>query len=254
MPLPGRTSTAAPATRSCALARNGAATTSLAEAAAARGIDLIVVSTNEVFDGRRTDGTGYAPDDADEPDQPVRRVEAGGRGRGARRLRVRGRRWRAGPAPARRSGSSGRRGCSDRPATTSRPRSSRPRTGRRLPASRSASCPTSTARRPRPTTSRRRSPELIGGAAIAGTHHLVNAGIASRADWARETLRQAGIDVATEDVPAATWPRASTPPAWAVLAPTALPGGEPMRPWPLALADRMPSLLRERSRPAPASR
>jgi hypothetical protein len=82
----------------------------------------------------------------------------------------------------------------------------------------------------------------------------VNGGVASRADWARETLRQAGIDVPTEDVPAATWPRASTPPAWAVLAPTPLPGGEPMRPWPHALADRLPTLLRERSRPAPASR
>ena len=51
------------------------------------------------------------------------------------------------------------------------------------------------------------------------------------------SLRQAGIDVAIEDVPASTWPRASTPPAWAVLAPTPLPGGEPLRPWPAALAD-----------------
>src|SRR5438045_2739027 len=46
-----------------ALARNGRATGVLAEECAANGIDLIVVSTNEVFDGRRTDGRGYAADD-----------------------------------------------------------------------------------------------------------------------------------------------------------------------------------------------
>jgi dTDP-4-dehydrorhamnose reductase len=89
--------------------------------------------------------------------------------------------------------------------------------------------------------------ELIGGVAIEGVHHLVNGGAVSRADWARELLRQARIEVTTEDVPASTWPRASTPPAWAVLEPTPLPGGEPMRPWQQALADYLPALLRQRA-------
>ena len=110
-----------------ALARNGAATGVLAEAAAARGIDLIVVSTNEVFDGRRTDGTGYAPDDPTNPINPYGASKLAGEAGRAPPTAVR----RRGPAPARRSGSSGRRGCSDRRATTSRPRSSPPPTGPR---------------------------------------------------------------------------------------------------------------------------
>src|SRR5205814_7704244 len=84
--------------------------------------------------------------------------------------------------------------------------------------------------------------ELIGSAAIEGTHHLVNGGRASRAEWARELLRQAGIDIASEDVAAATWPRASTPPTCAVLPPSPLPGRAPLRPWQAALVDTLPAL------------
>jgi len=94
--------------------------------------------------------------------------------------------------------------------------------------------------------------ELIGAAAVEGTHHVVNAGHVSRAHWARELLRQAGLVVETQDVPAATWPRASTPPAWAVLEPTSLPSGEPLRPWQAALADYLPALVRDRARAAAA--
>ena len=75
-------------------------------------------------------------------------------------------------------------------------------------------------------------------------HHLVNGGRASRADWAREVLRATGIDVAVEEVPASTWQRASTPPLWAVLEPTPLPSGEPMRHWRDAFADAVPALRR----------
>lgn len=236
-----------------ALARNGAATTSLAEAAAARGIDLIVVSTNEVFDGRRTDGTGYAPDDPTNPINPYGASKLAGE-EGARAAYASaagvGEEAAAGPAlgivrtawlfgppgndfPAKILAAAERAQAAGEPLRLVSDEHGSPTAAHDLAEAIA---------------------ELIGGAAIAGTHHLVNAGVASRADWARETLRQAGIDVPTEDVPAATWPRASTPPAWAVLAATPLPGGEPMRAWPLALADRMPSLLRERSRPAPASR
>ena len=51
-----------------------------------------------------------------------------------------------------------------------------------------------------------------------------------------------------EDVPSATWQRPSTPPRWGVLAPTPLPSGEPLRPWPEAMADYAPALLRGRRR------
>ena len=86
--------------------------------------------------------------------------------------------------------------------------------------------------------------ELLGSGDVGGLHHVVNTGVASRADWARELFRQAGMTVEVAEVPASTWPRASTPPAWAVLAPTPLPGGEPLRPWQAALADYAPTLLR----------
>ena len=86
--------------------------------------------------------------------------------------------------------------------------------------------------------------ELLGSGDVGGLHHVVNTGFASRADWARELFRQAGAAVEIEEVPAATWPRASTPPAWAVLEPTPLPGGEPLRSWQAALADYTPTLLR----------
>ena len=59
--------------------RNGAATGELAEACAARGLDLVVVSTNEVFDGARTDGRGYRPDD--DPARPIPTARASSAGR-----------------------------------------------------------------------------------------------------------------------------------------------------------------------------
>ena len=49
------------------------ATGVLATACAARGIDLVAISTNEVFDGTRTDGIGYAPTDSTVAAEPVRR-------------------------------------------------------------------------------------------------------------------------------------------------------------------------------------
>jgi dTDP-4-dehydrorhamnose reductase len=79
---------------------------------------------------------------------------------------------------------------------------------------------------------------------FGGIHHVVNSGRASRAEWAREVLRIAGLDVPTQDVPMTTWPRPSTPPAWGVLEPTPLPGG-PLRSWQDALAEYWPQLPRE---------
>ena len=84
--------------------------------------------------------------------------------------------------------------------------------------------------------------------ARTAVHHLVNGGRASRADWAREVLRATGIGVEVVDVPGSTWRRASTPPAWAVLEPTPLPSGEPMRDWREAFAHAAGT-----GRPAPAA-
>jgi dTDP-4-dehydrorhamnose reductase len=234
-----------------ALARNGLATGRLAEACAARGIDLVVVSTNEVFDGGRTDGRGYRSDDPTRPINPYGASKlageeaaraayaasaAAGRGGGAGGadravLGIVRTAWLYGPPgndfPAKILAAADRARAAGEPL--------------RLVADETGS----------PTYSRDLADgivELIGAAAVEGTHHVVNAGSASRADWARELLRQARVAVETEDVPAATWPRASTPPAWAVLESTPLPGGEPLRPWQAALADYLPDLVRERSR------
>ncbi len=93
--------------------------------------------------------------------------------------------------------------------------------------------------------------EVLGTHEWRGVHHVVNAGVATRADWARELFRQAGLDVEIEEVPAATWERASTPPAWGVLEPTQIPGREPLRPWQAALADYLPALKRQRAAATP---
>ncbi len=229
-----------------ALRRNGAATGVLAAAAAERGIDLIVVSTNEVFDGHRTDGVGYGPDDPTNPINPYgasklagevaareayAAVPAGADGGPA--LGIARTAWLYGPPgndfPGKILAAADRARASGEPL--------------RLVADEIGS-PSYTHDVAEAIA------ELIGAAAVGGTHHLVNSGRASRADWARELLRQARLEVATNDVPGSTWPRASTPPAWAVLEPTPLPGGELLRPWQAALADHLPTLVRDRAKAA----
>jgi len=230
-----------------ALARNGHATGVLARAAAEHGIDLVVVSTNEVFDGRRSDGVGYGPADAPNPINPYGASKLAGEqaarasyeaaGAPTAALGIVRTAWLFGPPgddfPAKILAAADRARASGDPL--------------RLVADEWGS-PTGAADLAEAIV------ELIGSAAVNGTHHIVNAGAASRADWAHEVLRQAAVNVATEDVPASTWQRASTPPAWSVLAPTPLPDGEPLRPWAAALADRMPALLRERSAAAAGRR
>jgi dTDP-4-dehydrorhamnose reductase len=231
-----------------ATARNGTATGRLAAACAARGADLLVISTNEVFDGRRTDGRGYGPHDSTNPINPyggskragelaaVEAYAAADRDSGGALGIVRTA-WLFGPPgndfPAKILAAAARARAAGEPL--------------RLVSDETGS----------PTYSHDLAEgivELIGGAAIEGVHHLVNGGAASRAEWARNVLAEAarldpgaGFDVETEDVPASTWPRASAPPAWAVLEPTPLPGGEPLRPWQLAVADYVPALLRQRA-------
>jgi dTDP-4-dehydrorhamnose reductase len=53
-----------------AMRRNGDATGALASACQERGVGLVVISTNEVFDGEREDGRGYVESDATAPGNP----------------------------------------------------------------------------------------------------------------------------------------------------------------------------------------
>ncbi len=73
----------------------------------------------------------------------------------------------------------------------------------------------------------------------AGVRHVVNAGSATRAEWAIEVLAAAGIDVATELVPASRWRRDSTPPPWGVLR-----SDVALRPWQVASREYVQSYVR----------
>ncbi len=221
--------------------RNGVATGLIAQACASRGTTLAIISTNEVFDGRRTDGVGYQPDD---PTNPVNaygaskldgeRRATGAMPSGSRApLAIVRTSWLHGPPgndfPAKIAAAALRARDAGMPLRV---------VGDEI------GCPTYA-----PDVAEALV-ELIAGDELCRlkepprVHHLVNAGRASRADWAREVLRATAIDAPLEEVPAATWQRASTPPLWAVLEPTPLPSGEPMRTWAQAFADAVPALNR----------
>jgi dTDP-4-dehydrorhamnose reductase len=225
-----------------AMRRNGIAVGEIARATAARGIDLVVLSTNEVFDGTRSDGRGYEPGDERNPINAygVAKAEAerlaiaayevdGARGR----LGIVRTSWLYGPPG------------NDFPEKIARAALRARETGEPLRVvADETGVPTYTPDLAEAIV------ELVGADAVAvpgerwRIHHLVNGGRATRAAWAREVLRATGIAADVVDVPGSTWRRASTPPAWAVLAPTPLPSGEPMRDWREAFADAVPGLER----------
>ncbi len=220
-----------------AMARNGAATGVLAAACAARGVDLLVVSTNEVFDGARLDGVAYRPDDPVAPGNPYGASKAEGERRAVEAFGAPGK-VRGSLGIARTAwlfGAPGR----DFPSRILDAAERARATGQPLRAVADEwGTPTYAADVADAIV------ELLADDAIGGIHHLVNGLFATRADWARYVVGRAGLDVEVEDVPMSTWERPSTPPRWGVLAPTPLPSGEPMRPWPDAMADYAPALLR----------
>ncbi len=242
-----------------AMRRNGDAAAVVAEACAERGIDLVLVSTNEVFDGRRDDGRGYDAADLTNPINPYGASKLVGELRARAAFeRVVGR--------------------TIEPFTAEAPPDADPQLailrtawlfgppGNDFPAKILAAADRAEAAGEplRVVGDEFGSPtftadvadvivELLGSGAFRGIHHVVNGGIASRAAWAAELLRQAGRTTPLVEVPASTWPRLSTPPAWAVLAATPLPGGEPLRPWPDALAHDLPFILRVRAEAARAT-
>ena len=228
-----------------AMRRNGAATGVLARACAERAIDLIVISTNEVFDGRRTDGRGYAPTDEPGPVNPYGASKLAGEvaareafeTAGSGRLAVVRTAWLFGP------------GAPDFPAKILAAADRAAEAGEPLRVvGDETGCPTYVADLADAIV------ELLGADAVDGIHHIVNGLWATRADWARYVVGRAGVLVEVVDVPGSTWTRASTPPRWGVLEPTPLPGGLPLRPWPDAMADYAPVLLRGRPAARPPAR
>jgi dTDP-4-dehydrorhamnose reductase len=220
--------------------RNATATQMLARYCLAEGVDLIVISTNEVFDGRRTDGHGYAPDDAPNP------INAYGASKQAGEERARdvfADTTSSGPflAVVRTAWLFGPPGGDFPTKILAAAEAARSRDEPLRVVGDEIGSPTY-------------APdvadaivELLADDTVRGNHHIVNSGTASRAGWARELCLQTGIDVEVEEVPASTWQRPSTPPLWAVLEPTPLPSGQPLRPWQGALADYLPALRRQRA-------
>jgi dTDP-4-dehydrorhamnose reductase len=222
--------------------RNGEATGALARACAAAEVDLIAISTNEVFDGQRADGQGYRPGDRPNPINAYgaskllgERLAADAFGttpsRGASLSIIRTA-WLFGPPGA------------DFPSKILAAASSAMARDEPLRVVvDEVGSPTYSADLAEAIV------ELISAeqGGVRGTHHIVNTGRASRADWAREVLRISGLEVHVEEVAASTWQRASTPPLWAVLEPTPLPSGEPLRSWQAAVADYAPVLRRQQA-------
>ena len=223
-----------------ALERNGAATGVLAAACAERGIDLVAVSTNEVFDGLRTDGIGYAPTDPVSPANAYGRSKLAGEQAAAEafatghsapghpgRLGIVRTAWLFGPPG--RDFPTKILEAADRAAATGAPL--------RVVGDEWGT----------PTYAADVADAIVGMLAEdahAGIHHVVNGLFATRALWAEYVIARFSVPVTVEHVPGSTWERASTPPRWGVLAATPLPTGEPLRPWPDAMADYAPTLER----------
>jgi dTDP-4-dehydrorhamnose reductase len=197
--------------------RNGEAAGALAAACAARDIDLVLVSTNEVFDGRRTDRQGYAPGDAPAPANAygASKLEGESRARavfdpatGEGRLAIVRTSWLFGPPGG------------DFPTKILAALEAAEARGEPLRVvDDEFASPTSTSDLALAIAA------LIDAGVPAGIHHCVNEGVTSRFGWANEVLRAAGRVGVVEPIPSSVWPRASTPPAWGVLAPTPLPAG-----------------------------
>jgi dTDP-4-dehydrorhamnose reductase len=220
-----------------AMRRNALAVAELADACVRSGTDLVLVSTNEVFDGRRTDGLAYTPEDGPRPGNPYGASKLAGEaaaqavflGR-APQLAIVRTAWLYGPPgndfPVRILAAADRARVAAEPLRVVGDEIGSPTFAPDLAEG---------------------ILDLLASGTFAGIHHIINAGAVSRAGWARHVLAALGVEVPIVEISLAAWTRPSTPPAWSVLAPTALPSGESLRPWQAAFADYRPFLARERA-------
>ena len=216
--------------------RNGAAVGDLATSCQRHGADLLVVSTNEVFDGHRTDGIGYRESDPAAPQNAYGASKLAGEDAarkafskpGSGRLWIVRTAWLFGPPGG------------DFPAKILA-------AADRLPHGEPLTVVADEFGSP--TSAMDLAPAILEVVrrAQAGTYHLVNEGRASRADWAALVLRGCGRENPIRPVSQAEFKRLSRPPAWSVLdGGAARELGISLRPWQQALADYLPVLCPER--------
>jgi dTDP-4-dehydrorhamnose reductase len=206
----------------------------LATGCAARGAALVLISTNEVFDGARSDGRGYRESDPTNPINAYGTSKLAGEtaageafGRHPERLWVVRTAWLFGPPG------------NDFPAKILAA-ADRLEPGASLPVvADEVGSPTHTG-------------DLAGaiidllGVAPAGTYHLAGDGNASRLELAQAVLDACRPGVTTQPISRHHFARRSTPPAWAVLdCGLAASYGVTIRDWRPALA----AYAREHLRP-----
>jgi dTDP-4-dehydrorhamnose reductase len=227
-----------------AMRRNGTAVGEMAEACVGSGAALVVVSTNEVFDGTRTDGRPYGPTDLPNPPNPYGASKLAGEQAARAAFWATGTEFAAATLQPRTADDSmvpalaivrtawlfGLPGVDFPQKILAAARQARTDGTTLSLVSDEIGCPTYAADLAGAILQLVRESGRAGGRGFGGIHHVVNAGRASRAEWAREVLRLAGIEVPTADVPTSTWSRPSTPPLWGALEPTPLPDG-PLRAW-----------------------
>ncbi len=211
--------------------RNADATGELARAAAARHIPLVLISTNEVFDGERMDALGYAESD------PVGPINAYGASKlageraartafdaAAERLWIVRSAWLYGPPGA------------DFPAKILA-------AADRLPPAQALRVVTDEVGSPTYTPDLATAIVALVGRAPAGTYHLAAPDRASRYEFAQAVLDGCRPGRTLEPISRWEYSRASNPPAWAVLdSGRAAAHGIRLRSWRTGLADYLEGL------------
>lgn len=217
-----------------AMRRNADAVAELASTCASNGTRLVLVSTNEVFDGERTDGHGYSEDDVARPINAYGRSKLAGedaarqafdRAGASDNLLIARTAWLFGPPG------------NDFPGKIIA-------AADRLPAGQPLKVVGDEVGSPTYSIDLAEAIVRLGvELAAGGTYHLVNEGKASRLEVAARVLSYCRPDQATAAISRTEFVRPSTPPAWAVLENTRGVGlGVSLRPWQAAIDAYAPSL------------
>ena len=217
-----------------AMRRNSQAVDELATACADSGARLVLISTNEVFDGDRKDGQGYLESDEPNPMNEYGRSKLAGERAATAAFDAAGRpddllivrtAWLFGPPgndfPSKIIGAADRLApgealevVSDEIGSPTYAPDIAQAIGR-----------------------------LVVDHAPTGTLHLVNGGHASRLDLARHVLDSCRPDRSTAPITSAAFDRPSRPPAWAVLGSSRVADlGLTLRPWQEAIDAYLPSI------------